>query len=52
MFLLLLLTALGFICIPAVAGPGGGPKGTGVGLLTTGTPLAGQADAREGKEHP
>lgn len=30
---------LGFVSIPAVAGPGGGPKGTGVGLLTTGTPL-------------
>lgn len=39
--LLLLLTALGFVSNPAVAGPGGGPKGIGVGLLTTGTPLAG-----------
>lgn len=41
MFLLLLLTALGLVSIPAVAGPGGGPKGTGEGLLTTGTTLAG-----------
>ena len=41
MFLVLLLTSLGFVSIPAVAGPGGGPKGTRMGLLTTGTPLAG-----------
>lgn len=41
MFLLLLVTALGLVSIPAVAGPGGGPKGTGEGLLTTRTPLAG-----------
>ena len=41
MFLLLLLAALGFVSIPAVARPGGGPKGIGVGPLTTGTPLAG-----------
>lgn len=33
--------ALGFVSLPTVAGPGGGPKGTGVGFLTTGTPLAG-----------
>lgn len=40
MLLLQLLTALSVVSVPAVAGPGGGPEGTGVGLLTTGTPLA------------
>lgn len=38
---LLSLTALDLVSNPAVAGPGGGPKGTGEGLLTAGTPLAG-----------